>query len=183
VKSDSQCPGCGARNAPESRMCEWCGRAFLLRDRAHSGRSLRALGLSVGVLVSLLIATAAVLLGLGIIPSTGGPLTSPPAPPLPTTSIAPAADTADVAVPSDEATPEPTEYVRVTNTAGQGIILRREPGTTAARVAARAENTILQIVGPDAPADGRVWRPVQDAQGNRGWVPAEFLAPAPPPGA
>jgi SH3-like domain-containing protein len=49
-------------------------------------------------------------------------------------------------------------------------------------VAARAENTVLQIVGPDAMGDGRVWRQVQDAQGNRGWVPADFLVAAAPPG-
>jgi hypothetical protein len=73
--------------------------------------------------------------------------------------------------------------VRVANTGGQGVILRREPSTSAPRVAARAENTLLQIVGPDETADGRVWRQVQDSQGNRGWVPAAFLAPASPPGA
>jgi len=67
--------------------------------------------------------------------------------------------------------------VRVANTGGQGIILRREPSTTAPRVAARAENAVLRVTGPDTTVDGRTWRQVEDAQGNRGWTPAEFLVP------
>jgi len=87
------------------------------------------------------------------------------------------------AEPSTEAeAPEPAgEYVRVANTGGQGIVLRREPSTTAPRVAARAENAVLRVTGPDVVVDGRTWRQVEDAQGNRGWTPAEFLAPAPGP--
>jgi hypothetical protein len=90
------------------------------------------------------------------------------------------------APPPATSPPEPTaeavEWVRVANTAGQGVILRREPSVSAARVAARAENTLLRIIGPDQTVDGRVWRQVEDSQGNRGWSPAEFLVPAPPPG-
>ena len=159
-------------------MCEWCGRAFLLRDRAHPGRRWWALAVGAGVAPSLLVVTAAVLSGLSFLPRDGSSPATLPATPLPTPILAPAVDAPDAVVPPDEPPSAPTEYVRVTNTAGQGVILRREPGTTAARVAARAENTILQIVGPDAAADGRNWRPVQDAQGNRGWVPSDFLAPA-----
>jgi hypothetical protein len=81
-----------------------------------------------------------------------------------------------------EPTAEPVEYVRVTNTDGQGIIIRREPSVTAPRLAARAENTVLRVVGPDATVNGRVWRQVEDSQGNRGWTPADFLVAAPPPG-
>jgi hypothetical protein len=70
----------------------------------------------------------------------------------------------------------------VANTAGQGLTLRREPSVTAPRVAARAENTVLRVVGPDETVDGRVWKPVEDSQGLRGWAPAEFLEPANAPG-
>jgi len=86
------------------------------------------------------------------------------------------------ATAAPEPTAEPVEYVRVANTGGQGIILRREPSPTAPRVAARAENTVLRVVGPDTTVGGRVWRQLEDAQGNRGWTPGEFLVPAPPPG-
>ena len=84
--------------------------------------------------------------------------------------------------PAPEPGPPPEEYVRVANTAGQGLTLRREPSVSAARLAARAENTILRVVGPDETVDGRVWRQVEDSQGVRGWAPAEFLEPASAPG-
>jgi hypothetical protein len=76
----------------------------------------------------------------------------------------------------------PPEYVRVGNTGGQGVVLRREPSTAAARVVARAENALLRITGPDQTVEGRTWRQVEDTQGNHGWTPAEFLVPAPAPG-
>ena len=178
MRSDTQCPGCGARNAPEARVCEWCGRAFLLRDQRRGDRPIWTLGAVAGALLAGLVAAAA-LLGapalLARFDSSGSPSTTPA---LPTAEPAPATPTAVLAEPS----PEPLEYVRVANTAGQGVILRREPSTSAGRVAARAETAVLQIVGPDQAAEGRVWRQVQDAQGNRGWVPADFLVPAPPPG-
>jgi hypothetical protein len=84
--------------------------------------------------------------------------------------------------PAPEPGPPPEEYVRVVNTAGQGLTLRREPSVNAARLAARAENTILRVVGPDETAEGRVWRQVEDSQGVRGWAPADFLQPTNPPG-
>jgi hypothetical protein len=78
-------------------------------------------------------------------------------------------------------TPEAPQFVRVANTGGQGVILRREPTTAAPRVAVRAENTVLKVSGPEELVEGRTWRPVEDAQGNQGWTPAEFLLPAPAP--
>jgi hypothetical protein len=83
--------------------------------------------------------------------------------------------------PVPEPGPPAEEYVRVVNTAGQGLTLRREPSISAARVAARAENTILRVVGPDEIVEGRVWKQVEDRQGVRGWAPAEFLEPTSPP--
>jgi hypothetical protein len=182
VRADSQCPGCGARNTPEARTCEFCGRAFLLRDQPRLGRRLWSLGVLASVVVGGLVAAAALLNAFGLLPRVSG---SPPAASTPVVPPrAPATPPAASAPPPDaEPTAEPTEYVRVVNTGGQGVILRREPSTGAARVAARAENAVLQVIGPDESSDGRVWRQVQDAQGNRGWVPADFLAPAAPPGA
>jgi hypothetical protein len=160
-------------------VCEWCGRAFLLRDQPRPGRWLWSVAAGLAVLVAVALASISLLNALNASPRVAdstpaslGPTPVPPPPPPP----------AEVSEPLAEPTAQPVEYVRVTNTAGQGVILRRDPSTTAARVAARAENAVLQVLGPDVAAEGRVWRPVQDAQGNRGWVPADFLAPAPTPG-
>jgi hypothetical protein len=161
-------------------VCEWCGRAFLLRDQPRRGRWLWWLVAALAVIVAAAIASLALMSILGSPRGTGDatlPALAPSPPSSPPTSVP-----SQGAEPAAEPTAQPVEYVRVTNTAGQGVILRREPSTGAARVAARAENAVLQIVGPDQAADGRVWRNVQDAQGNRGWVPADFLAAAPAPG-
>ncbi len=163
-------------------MCEWCGRPFLLRDQRRPGRWLWPVALGACLAVGALVIVASLVSWLGVVPRPGGASPSATAPAVPTPEPAP--PPAAPALPAPEPTSEPPEFVRVVNTAGQGVILRREPSTRAPRVAARAENTILQVVGPDTTAEGRVWRQVQDAQGNRGWVPADFLAPAPaPPGA
>ncbi len=181
MRADTQCPGCGARNAPEARVCEWCGRAFLLRDQRQQGRRAWVLGAVLGALAAMLLAGAALLNAPSLLARFSSAAPSPTATALPTAG--PALPLADPTEAPPEASPEPVEYVRVGNTAGQGVVLRREPSTSAARVAARAESTLLRIIGPDQVAEGRVWRPVEDAQGNRGWVPADFLVAAPPPGA
>jgi Bacterial SH3 domain len=161
-------------------VCEWCGRAFLLRDQPRPGRWRWAAVAALCALAAVLIAGVALLNALGLWQRAGSSSPGLAAPSVPSPEPTPA-----TAVPFEEPvepTPQATQYVRVGNTAGQGVILRREPSTSAARVGVRGENSVLQIVGPDETVDGRVWRQVQDAQGNRGWVPAEFLLPAPPPG-
>jgi predicted nucleic acid-binding Zn ribbon protein len=180
LRSDTACPGCGARNAPDSRVCEWCGRPFLLRDQRRPQRALWVLVALISILAVAALAAIA-LFSMPSIPSRGtvqAPVSSPSAEPIdePPTAVPPSP------VPQPEPTSEPIEYVRVANTGGLGIVLRREPNTTAARVVARAENAVLRVVGPDQLVSGRVWRQVEDAQGNRGWTPAEFLSPAAPPG-
>ena len=160
-------------------MCDWCGRPLLLAQ--HKGGS-HGLWVLVSVL-SVLAVGFVLLLALLNAPRLAARNGSP----APTLTVAPAV-VEEEAVPPPEAaaSPEeptgtPSEYVRVTNTGGQGVVLRREPNTGAARVTARAENVVLRVVGPDGVSGGRVWREVEDNQGNRGWVPADFLAPAPPP--
>jgi hypothetical protein len=181
VRSDTLCPGCGARNAPEARVCDWCGRPFLLRDQRRHGRFLWV----VGTLICLLAVGG--LTAMALLRGAPGPwpLLRQGATPLPTVAPAPAVELTAPAPAGPDAPPEPTaevaEYVQVVNTGGQGIILRREPSTAAPRVVARAEHSILRVVGPDEVVEGRVWRQVEDAQGNRGWTLAEFLAPVAPP--
>jgi hypothetical protein len=180
LRSDTACPGCGARNAPDARVCEWCGRPFLLRDQRRPQRALWGLAALAGILAIAALAAFA-LFSMPGLPSRGpaqAPASTPTAEPSDELPIA----VPPSPLPQPEPTSEPVEYVRVANTGGLGIVLRREPHTTAARVVARAENAVLRVVGPDEQVGGRVWRQVEDAQGNRGWTPAEFLSPAAPPG-
>jgi hypothetical protein len=37
----------------------------------------------------------------------------------------------------------------------------------------------MVVIGEDRQVDGTVWKHVRDPDGNVGWVPAEYLAPAP----
>ncbi len=178
MRSQTRCPGCGALLAPDARVCEWCGRPLLLRDQRRPVRFVWTLGAVACVLGALAAAVFALLNA-----SRGGaPGPAPASPTLPLLGTAVSRAPTPTATPPPEPTAEPVEYVRVANTGGQGIIIRREPSVSAPRVVARAENSLLRIVGPDATVDGRVWRQVEDSQGNRGWTPAEFLVPAAPPG-
>lgn len=178
MRSETRCPGCGARLLPDARVCDWCGRPVLLRDRRHRVRALWTVGAVACVLGALAAAVFALLNS-----PRGFPLT-PQATPTSLPQLGTPLLRAESPTPSPtpEPSPPPEEYVRVANTAGQGLTLRREPSISAARLAARAENTILHVVGPDETIDGRVWRQVEDSQGLRGWAPAEFLAPANAPG-
>jgi hypothetical protein len=177
VRSETRCPGCGARLRSAARVCGWCGRPQNGRGYRQGVRLLWAIVAVVCVLAAL----AVVALVLVNPNRTVAQRPTPTAQPSPSPgSEAAAEEPAETA--ATEPTAEPAEYVRVVNTAGQGIILRAEPSVSAPRVAARVENTVLRVVGPDQSVDGRTWRHVEDAQGQRGWAPAEFLAPAPAPG-
>lgn len=67
----------------------------------------------------------------------------------------------------------------VGNTGGDGVKLRAEPSTNAQEVAVLPDGHRLTEIGPGRNADGRDWLNVQDENGNRGWVAAEFTTPAP----
>ena len=68
--------------------------------------------------------------------------------------------------------------LRVTDTDGQGLNLRAEPSTEAARVKGVREGAELEEIGPARQAGGRSWRSVRDpSDGTSGWAAAEFLAP------
>jgi hypothetical protein len=93
------------------------------------------------------------------------------------TPIAPA--TADLAV-----SPTAPGTLKVTNTGGQGLMMRREPG--GAPLVTLPEGAIVSPLGEEQEAAGRAWRQVQDGTGREGWVAAEFLtadgqAPVPTP--
>lgn len=181
VTSDGPCIGCGGRNPPDVTACLWCGRLLRAPERGERGArwAVLAAGLAAG-LGALLVLLGGVLasqrLAAETAPAVRPPIATPATPPA---LVGPPA-AADPPVGEEEEAATPVEFVRVANTGGLGISLRREPRADAPRITARPENTVLRVVGPDTVADGRVWREVQDAQGNRGWAPADFLVPVPP---
>jgi hypothetical protein len=82
-------------------------------------------------------------------------------------------------IPPPVATPAPVaERVRVANTRGVGVNLRAAAGERAGRIKTLAEGVLLELVGPDQPVDGVVWRNVRDPNGAVGWVSASFVAPS-----
>ncbi len=113
--------------------------------------------------------------------ATAGIQTSTSPTPLPISAIF---ATPTSAVPISATLPPRVERVQVANTDGEGANLRREPSTTAERVRTLPDGTVLEIVGPDRPAEGRVWRNVRDADGETGWILSNFLVAegtVPPP--
>jgi len=72
----------------------------------------------------------------------------------------------------------PPEFVRIANTGGAGAFIRREPQANAQGLVALRDGTPVRVVGGDTTVGNRVWRNVEDQRGNRGWTPAEYLAPS-----
>jgi hypothetical protein len=69
--------------------------------------------------------------------------------------------------------------VEVAGTDGEGVFLRRTPGS-GDRMKAWSDGTLLGLLGPDVELDGLRWTPVRDPCGAAGWVPARYAAPAAP---
>ena len=200
------CPGCGGRNTAQADSCDWCGRSFSGRQRSFSIRWWQLAG-------SILFGVAVVaVVGLAILnasrpdararptaETTAGatptvrpagtsakPTSAPPT--RPATSPGPAAGVraASPTPPPPTPTPVPPRYVRVFNTGGIGVNLRRDPGPQGQPIIAVPENTILRLVGPEETVQARLWRLCEhEARGVQGWVPAEYLQQtdqAPTPG-
>jgi hypothetical protein len=180
------CPGCGGRNEPNARECEWCGRLFVAERRSIDARWLAPVAIG-GILVVMLSIVAFALVG-----SQGGrpAPTVPPTPIVaegeeeaPEPAVVPPPPPVVALPPTNTAAPTETEtrveYVRIFNTGGIGAFIRREARSNAPGIVAYRDGIVLRIVGADVSAEGRVWRNVEDRQGNRGWTPREFLEPSP----
>jgi hypothetical protein len=74
--------------------------------------------------------------------------------------------------------PAAGEKVRVHDTGPSGANMRDKPGASGNVVKTAPDGSILQVIGPDQPSDGRTWRHVKDESGAEGWVAADFLEPA-----
>lgn len=86
---------------------------------------------------------------------------TPTPPPLPTPTSTPAATT-----------------VRVANTDGEGVYLRRSP-VMADRIRAYRDDTLLRIIGDDVDGEGGRWHHVAAPDGTQGYVPAQYVAEVP----
>ncbi len=170
-----RCPGCGGRNDPSARACVWCGRPFVAQRQQITAPWLAPatvafiaiLGLAT-IIVALVGARASQ--SRNAEPAPASILRLPEVEPSPTSE-------GDLGLRGDGQSPFALdEFVRVANTGGAGAFLRQEPRSNAPGVLAYREGTILRVSGPDATgSDGRVWRQVEDRQGNRGWTPRDFL--------
>jgi hypothetical protein len=65
---------------------------------------------------------------------------------------------------------------RVTNTNGDGVFLRRAPGSNE-RIRAWADNTVMEFQGDLVDLQGAGWAKMKDPAGNVGWVPTQYLTP------
>lgn len=70
------------------------------------------------------------------------------------------------------------ERVRVGNTDGQGVYIRRTP-SMADRVRAYPDGTELIVIGEDVFGDGQRWHHVRAPDGLEGYVPVIYTVDAP----
>jgi hypothetical protein len=170
------CPGCGARNEPDARACDWCGRPFVDEQRQITVPWL--IPATAGAIALLAVATIVAALlgartaaprGVEVAPSTA-------AAPTLTQELGPI----EIEIAATQPDPEtaPQEFVRIANTGGVGAFIRREPRANAPGLIALRDGVVVRVIGPDTRVAGRIWRNVEDQRGNRGWTPAEYLAPS-----
>jgi hypothetical protein len=182
------CPGCGGRNDPNARICEWCGRPFVDERRRFPVAWI------VGTAFMVFVAIAIVILLLALITALrsrteGGTVVETPSFTTTEMETEPTDEPLAAIEPTLPPTPDPTalptpaqstpqvEFVQVGNTGGTGAFIRREARTGAAGIVAHRDGTPLRVIGTDEVVSGRIWRNVEDRAGNRGWMPRDYLVP------
>ncbi|MHB1007258.1 MAG: hypothetical protein ACYC3S_16690 [Chloroflexota bacterium] len=90
------------------------------------------------------------------------------------------APTSPTASPTPTVTPTPSQGQSLVlgNTGGVGAWLRRTPHMNDYLIA-WVDGTRMTVMGSDVQSDGLTWKNVQDPQGNKGYIPAEWLVPEP----
>ena len=104
----------------------------------------------------------------------GGSLTQPSPTAAPQ---APAQAAILVATVVPVATPAATALagrLKVANTGGDGVFLRRSP-SMGDRLTAWPENTVMEDLGEQVTGDGQTWRKVKDPRGQIGYIPVQYL--------
>ena len=191
------CEGCGGRNQPGAETCDWCARPF---SEGRRWIRIRWWQLAAALVLACMVAAilGVVILSSGQLDprlpwaaasgSTGTVATTPPVPTAtpavraagaPTVTRPPtptATAPATAPPPPPTATPAPPRYVRVGNTNGLGVNLRKDPGPQGQPLIAVPDNTVLRLVGPEETVQARVWRLCEhQGRGVQGWAPADFL--------
>lgn len=169
-----RCPGCGGNNTAAESTCDWCGCP--LRETTAPANFQKFL-LPIGAGSALLVVAG---VALTIISTRGGsaptPTVSPTvaavASPAPSPPSAPATVIPTV---TPRPAPEAPTRARVTNTNGQGALIRREPSVNAASLGLVAEGDVVTLMGPEETVQAQVWKQVDDGSGNQGWIRADFL--------
>ncbi|MBI3979910.1 MAG: hypothetical protein HY331_17185 [Chloroflexi bacterium] len=87
---------------------------------------------------------------------------------------APSAETATPLPSLVAATPAASEARRVGNTGGEGVYLRRTPRPDD-RLRHLSEGATVLLLGPRVESGGLTWLKVQDATGDEGWLPEQYL--------
>lgn len=173
------CPGCGARNEADARICDWCGRPFVDEQRQLTApwlipATIGAISLLavVTIVAALLGARSATPRATADVAASTVSITEVTEQP---TAVAAAPDIV-TAAPEPEQTPGPDlGFARIANTGGVGAFIRRDPQANAPGLVALRDGAVVRIVGSDTTVANRVWRNVEDQRGNRGWTPAEYL--------
>jgi hypothetical protein len=177
------CPGCGGRNDPAARACEWCGRPFVVERRRLPVLWIIATIFVVVLIIAALISIVAV---IGARRAPSDPAASPPTFTQPVIEPEPESEPEATATSFRELTPtiEATatseslpEFLQIGNTGGAGAFIRREPRPGAPGIVALRDGLPVRVLGPEQIEDGRSWVNVQDRNGNRGWTPREYLVP------
>jgi peptidoglycan glycosyltransferase len=78
--------------------------------------------------------------------------------------------------PTPQPTGRPVRRVRVGNTDGMGVYIRRTPNLDD-KLRAWPDGTVLEVVGEEVEQNGVRWRRVRDPAGNTGWVPIQYTIP------
>ena len=181
---DRRCPNpaCGA-DEPFDIAAEEAGTTRIMYPE-EPATPYKTIAVGVGALL-LVVALGYGLFRFGVSYFDGG-RPDPTVLPKPTLAAAAPAATAPGAVPGVEvspvaiqASPSPAAgpRLRVANTENQGVRLRQRASTEGQVLRSLAEGTVVEVVGPDASADGLTWRNVREPGGAVGWVAAEFVVP------
>jgi hypothetical protein len=121
---------------------------------------------------------------LSPLPDTPTPTVEVQAPLMPAT--APTVEASPTLVPATATpspippTPTPVPVVLIVSADGDGVFIRITPEKPD-RYKAWADGTAMVVVGDDRSTGGRTWKNVRDPDGNVGWIPDQYLKPAPTP--
>ena len=69
----------------------------------------------------------------------------------------------------------PLNRQQIANTQGEGVNLRRDPGSTGELIKIIPEGTLVEVIGEPSDIGGTRWVNVRDPLGDSGWIASSFL--------